>query len=236
MPFLMPDISSNNGPGVSAAEAKLVAKQAKALMVKSTEGATYQFSGFRSSESNARRAGLKTVAYHFVSASGSGVAQARYMWQIVKDSGVSALCIDWEQGSRQTAVDMLHELKSLAHGTGKRVGAYEGSWAREHGGGLPGCDFIIVPDYGVAALSSSYKLQPYAAWQYTDGAHNGTRMPSAISGIGHCDVSVVERPELIFGKPRRLHLPKRKPKPVPKAKPTWPKPHGWWSWIGRRWL
>jgi GH25 family lysozyme M1 (1,4-beta-N-acetylmuramidase) len=218
--FLMPDVSSNNFAEVTQAAAEQIAKAARALMVKSTEGTSYTFGGFHASEANARAAGLKTVAYHFVD-NANGVDQARHMWSVVQHSGVSALCIDWEQGGRQIAVDMLHELKALAKGKKIRIGAYEGSWARGHGGGLAGCDFVIVPDYGVASLPDSYKLKPYAGWQYTDGRYNGTKHPTSIPGIGRCDVSLIERPELIFGKPR-IQTPRRKPKPAPKP----PKPAG----------
>ena len=95
MQYLMPDVSSNNKPLISADDAREIAKTAHALMVKATEGASYTFDGFAASEKNARSAGLKTVAYHFVDSGVSGVTQARHMWDVVKDSGVVALCTDW---------------------------------------------------------------------------------------------------------------------------------------------
>lgn len=217
--FLMPDISDNQGKdGLSAAAAKQVATVAKAIMVKATQDKGYTFEAFASSIAHARAAGLETAAYHFVGNS-PGIEQAHHVWSVVLGSGVSAICIDWEGGSRQVALDLHATLKGIAEPHGIKVGAYEGSWAREHGGGLPGCDFTIIPAYGDSTLNPEYKQAPYAGWQYTNGVVNGTKLPSAIPGIGHCDVSVIERPELlgfkvtppVAKKPAKPAKPKRHP-------------------------
>lgn len=196
-PYLMPDISKWNGnAGLSAAAAKQVATVAKAIMVKATEDKTYTFGAYASSILHAVAAGLGAAAYHFVGNS-PGADQAHHVWSVVQRSGVSAICIDWEGGSRAVALELHATLKTLAGPHDIKVGAYEGSWAREHGGGLPGCDFTLIPAYGGSTLNPSYKQDPYAGWQYTNGTTNGTKMPSEIPGIGHCDVSVIERPELL---------------------------------------
>jgi lysozyme len=220
MPFLMPDISSNNPP-LTLTGAKHVKAICGAIMLKTTEATDYTNPYFAQSAKSANGAGLPWGAYHFVQ-QGAGPAQARYFWSVARSiPGCQFLCIDWEHGDRATALALARELVKIAPRT-VPVGGYYGSWARSQGGAIPGLAWAMVPDYGPASLPAQYNPAgyPLAAWQYTNGVQNGTPWPKVIPGIGPCDVSVVYNPALMgLGAPPKPKPPKPAPVPVPAPQP-----------------
>lgn len=195
MPFLMPDISHYQ-PQLDAGRVASLSKVAKAVMLKATEGTGFQDPNFAGNVRALKGGGVRWGAYHFVK-QGTGASQATFFWSVANTYGKPTfVVIDWEDGDRQTALDLAGKLRQLAD---VPVGIYSGAWSRGHGGPPPGLDFAMVPQYGPAQLDPQYRPDPYrlAAWQYTDGKINGTQMPSSIPGIGPCDVSVVYLPEAL---------------------------------------
>lgn len=193
--FLMPDVSHWQGHHTSR-DFEQAKKIASAIMFKATEGASFVDPEFVSNVTAANSAGLPWGAYHFVR-QGDGAGQADHAISTSKRvSGCRFVCIDWEDGDRQTAVALTQRLVNTV-GSDVRTGGYFGAHARETGGPLPGLDFAMVPSYGPSVLPRYRYPDPYplAAWQYTNGTVNGTEMPSTIPGIGPCDVSVVYLPE-----------------------------------------
>jgi lysozyme len=188
----MPDISHWQGPH-TVEDMQLVATKAPAIMLKASEGTTTVDSEFAGNAAAAQAAGLLWGAYHYVTA-GHGKAQADHFHKTVQSvNGPPAFyCIDWEDGSRVTALALAISLLAVAD---RPVGDYIGSHARANGGQLPDMDFHMVPQYGPADLNPDYATDPLSAWQYTNGTINGTDWPSSVPGIGACDVSVIYRPQ-----------------------------------------
>jgi lysozyme len=188
----MPDISHWQGPH-TVDDMQLVAANAPAIMLKATEGTTWVDPEFVNNAAAADLARLPWGAYHYVTA-GHGKAQADHFQQTVASvPGVCRFyCIDWEDGSRETALALAAQLLALA---ARPVGDYIGAHARANGGQLPVMDFHMVPQYGPAELNPEYATAPLSAWQYTNGSINGTDWPAEMPGIGACDMSVVYRPQ-----------------------------------------
>ncbi len=189
----MADISHWQGPH-TVADMQLAGSAVAAIMFKATEGTDFVDPEFVNNAEAASTVGIPWGAFHFVSA-GNGKAQADHFWQTVGSvSGRPAFyCIDWEAGSRDTALALAEQL--LSRPRFGPVGDYIGSHARANGGQLPGMSFHMVPQYGPAELNPDYATDPVSAWQYTNGEINGTDWPSSVPGIGACDMSVIYRPE-----------------------------------------
>jgi lysozyme len=188
----MPDISHHQGPR-TVEDMQLVAAKAPAIMLKASEGTTWVDPEFVSNAGAATAAGLPWGAYHYVTA-GHGSDQADHFAETVDSvSGECRFyCIDWEDGSRATALALADQLfVHVVHA----VGDYIGSHARANGGQLPDMDFHMVPQYGPAELNPDYATDPLSAWQYTNGVINGTDWPASVPGIGACDMSVIYRPQ-----------------------------------------
>jgi lysozyme len=172
---------------------QLVAANAPAIMLKASEGTTWVDPEFVGNVEAATAAGLPWGAYHYVTA-GHGGDQARHFRDT--DVGVSGgcrfYCIDWEAGSRATALAVA---STLVAATDAPVGDYIGSHARANGGQLPDMAFHMVPEYGPAELNPEYATDPLSAWQYTNGTINGTDWPASVPGLGACDMSVIYRPQ-----------------------------------------
>jgi lysozyme len=190
----MPDISHHQGPR-TVADMQLVAAKAPAIMLKASEGTTWVDPEFVNNAAAADLARLPWGAYHYVTA-GQGKAQADHFADVV--SGVPGICrfycIDWEAGSRATALALKDRLLDNL-GPLVPVGDYIGSHARANGGQLDEMRFHMVPQYGPAELNPAYATDPLSAWQYTNGTINGTDWPASVPGIGACDISVIYRPQ-----------------------------------------
>jgi lysozyme len=192
----MPDISHWQGPH-TVEDMQLVAAKAPAIMLKASEGTSTVDAEFVNNAEAATAAGLTWGAYHYVTA-GHGKAQADHFAETVDSvSGECRFyCIDWEAGSRDTALALADRLLMVAITRLETpVGDYIGSHARANGGQLPDMDFHMVPQYGPAEINPDYATDPLSAWQYTNGTINGTGWPSSVPGIGACDVSVIYRPQ-----------------------------------------
>jgi lysozyme len=188
----MPDISHWQGPH-TVDDMQLAAAQAPVIMLKASEGTDWVDPEFVNNAEAATAAGLIWGAYHYVTA-GHGKAQADHFAETIDSvSGECRFyCIDWEAGSRDTALALADQL--FVHAV-HAVGDYIGSHARANGGQLPDMDFHMVPQYGPAELNPDYATDPLSAWQYTNGTINGTDWPASVPGIGACDMSVVYRPQ-----------------------------------------
>jgi hypothetical protein len=189
MPMLMSDISHYQSP--AAKDFVAYKKRTPVVWFKATEGTSFIDPEYAQNVADAEAASVVHGAYHFVR-QGQGGAQARHFLSVAKRARF--LVIDWEDGDRATALDILHTLKAA---TARPVIGYTGAWARAHGGVLPGIVGAIVPNYGPASLPSEYKPAgvPLVAWQYTNGKLNGTSWPSNL-GLGG-DQSVVYLPRLL---------------------------------------
>jgi lysozyme len=168
---------------------------ASAFMLKASQGTDFVSPVFEAHAEAARSAGLPWGAYHFVDP-GNGKAQADHFAATVANASSlpAFLCIDWEDGSRDTALALVKQLGTL-NLFDRPVGDYIGSHARANGGQLPGMSFHMVPQYGPAEINPDYATDPLSAWQYTNGVINGTSWPASVPGIGACDMSVIYRPE-----------------------------------------
>jgi lysozyme len=187
----MPDISHWQGHH-TVEDMQLVAAKAPAIMLKASEGTSTVDAEFVNNAEAANTAGLPWGAYHYVTAR-HGRAQADLFQQVVSQvPGVRFYCIDWEAGSRDTALALAVWLLAVVD---RPVGDYIGSHARANGGQLDEMRFHMVPQYGPAELNPDYATDPLSAWQYTNGTINGTDWPSSVPGIGACDVSVIYRPQ-----------------------------------------
>jgi lysozyme len=188
----MPDISHWQGHH-TVDDMQQAATKAPAIMLKASEGTSWVDPEFVSNAAAADLARLPWGAYHYVTA-GHGKAQADHFQQTVASvPGVCRFyCIDWEAGSRDTALALAAQLLALA---ARPVGDYIGSHARANGGQLPGMSFHMVPQYGPAEINPAYATDPLSAWQYTNGTINGTDWPASVPGIGPCDISVIYRPQ-----------------------------------------
>jgi lysozyme len=186
----MPDISHWQGPH-TVENMQLVAANAPAVMLKASEGTTWVDPEFVRNAEAADEAGLRWGAYHYVTA-GHGAAQADHFIEAIGFRAPRFYCIDWEAGSRATALALATALLAIVDAP---VGDYIGSHARANGGQLPGMAFHMVPQYGPADLNPDYATEPLSAWQYTNGVINGTDWPATVPGIGACDMSVIYRPE-----------------------------------------
>lgn len=191
--FLMPDISHWQGSHTSVDMVK-VANEAGAIMLKATEGTGFIDDEFVLNVISANGAQLPWGAYHFVRP-GHGTEQANHFINTALSvSNCRFLCIDWEDGSRDTVLALAKRLRERAP-VDVAIGDYIGSHARALGGQLPDMSFHMVPQYGTSKLDDRYRTDPLSAWQYTNGESNGTDWPSSIPGIGPCDVSAVFRPQ-----------------------------------------
>jgi lysozyme len=190
----MPDISHWQGPH-TVEDMQLVAAKAPAVMLKASEGTSTVDTEFVNNAEAANAAGLRWGAYHYVTA-GHGKAQADHFAETV--ASVSSLpafyCIDWEDGSRATALALAQQLRTL-NLFDRPVGDYIGFHARANGGQLDEMRFHMVPQYGPAEINPQYATDPLSAWQYTNGTINGTDWPASVPGIGACDMSVIYRPQ-----------------------------------------
>jgi lysozyme len=188
----MPDISHHQGPH-TVEDMQLVAAKVPAIMLKASEGTAWVDPEFVNNAEAATAAGLVWGAYHYVTA-GHGKAQADHFAETVDSvSGTCRFyCIDWEAGSRDTALAAALWLLAVVD---RPVGDYIGSHARANGGQLPDMSFHMVPQYGPANLEPQYATDPLSAWQYTNGTINGTDWPASVPGIGPCDISVIYRPQ-----------------------------------------
>jgi lysozyme len=173
----------------------LVAANAPAIMLKATEGIDWVDPEFVNNAEAATAAGLRWGVYHYVTA-GHGKAQADHFAETVDSvSGECRFyCIDWEAGSRDTALALADRLLDNL-GPLVPVGDYIGAHARANGGQLPEMRFHMVPQYGPAELNPDYATDPVSAWQYTNGTINGTDWPASAPGLGACDMSVIYRPQ-----------------------------------------
>jgi hypothetical protein len=142
--------------------------------------------------------------YHYVK-QGNGDAQAVHFYGTVRRLAGSPLfgpdfwVIDWEQGDKTTVMDFANRLRKLVSSSSKIIG-YAGVHSRTNGG-YGGCniDAVMVPDYGPSTPPTQLFPPGFkcVAWQYTDGAINGTSLPSNPLGIGG-DVSLILDPKF-FG-------------------------------------
>lgn len=189
--FLIPDISHWQGAHNTKDFAQ-AARVASGFMFKATEAESYDDPEFLSNYKAARSTRLPIGAYHFVRQGHSEAQTDNFMDQMDKAGGIDFAVVDWEDGDRRTAANMVNKLqKRLAI----PVIEYRGQWARAHGGDLPHADAAMVPQYGPAHLDRSYRPAhlPFFGWQYTDGVYNGTKMPKNIPGLGNVDVTRVYR-------------------------------------------
>jgi len=89
----MRDISSWNGvPNIDSLNAQIIA-------IKATEGTGYTSPVFQRDWVNTKKAGKGRIAYHYFHPSLSGISQARYFLDTVKNAGLEdgdCLCIDHE--------------------------------------------------------------------------------------------------------------------------------------------
>lgn len=196
MTILMPDVSHYQGAH-TVDDWRKAKRVISAIMFKATQGVSFIDPEYHQNVATACRANLPYGHYHFVDATGSGKAQARHMLDVVRRNPVCRsrfFCVDWEQGDKQTAEELIRHLVANTH---VPVLEYSGAWARTHGGVSKSADGYIVPEYGTSKLRTAFIQHPLVAWQYTNGALNGTKMPSTIPGIGRCDVSVVFRKRYI---------------------------------------
>jgi lysozyme len=198
--FLMPDVSHWNsehlGRPFNQFEMALAAEACDAIMIKFSQGTDFIDPFGAGNALSAIAAGLPWGVYHWVTPQ-APIQQAMHCLATVdRVQGCQFICADWEEGSREVAQSFVDRIvDALGPQSPIRIGDYIGVHARGEGGQLAGVSFHMVPQYGPAQLNPDYHTNPLSAWQYTDGATNGSDWPSGVPGLGKGDMSAVFRPE-----------------------------------------
>jgi lysozyme len=192
---LVVDLSHHNwdrGPPLDFATAK--ASGLAAVIVKATEGATYQDPKCRSTLALVKEAGLLRGAYHFGTAADVDQQVANFL-ATIGDPGDLLLVLDFENNepnlantmSKDQAIDFLKKLEAK---TGRKPVLYTGSRMYDLFGKTPAPAFSPYRVWW-ARYAETVDLHPtwksYWLWQYTDGFHG--QKPHQVAGLGFCDIN-----------------------------------------------
>jgi len=168
-----------------------------AIMIKATEGATYQDPKFRDNLTMARKAGLLCGAYHFGTAADVDKQVANFLTTIGDPSQLH-LALDFENNDPSPSNTMSKDqalafLAKLEAKTGRKLTIYTGSRMFDVFGPKASTAFATHRVWW-AQYGSTLKLHPtwekYWLWQFTDGK-NGP-MPHKIAGLGACDINTFD--------------------------------------------
>jgi lysozyme len=170
-----------------------------AVMIKATEGATYQDAAFRTLYDKARAAGLRIGAYHFGTARPPAEQVENFVETVRRIAGgfddlVPALDLEHNDNTPDNTIspDQGEEWVRLFRlATGRTPMLYAGSYLRDRQGAagrpnLQQCPLWLA-DYETEPHPIGQCL-PWTMWQFTDGSLGP--YPGKVPGVGRCDQSV----------------------------------------------
>lgn len=190
------DVSNNNGQSLDLHAYKH--KGGHILIgVKASEGTTFTDHTHAGRAHRAHEAGVVVIHYHFGHPGSSATEQAKHFWDQVKPvhSKKDYCCLDIEVTDGMGTAHIKQWVKDfVAHFhkiSGHQLVIYSGqAFLQEHGPIRPPGARFWVAAYGPRE-AHVYWVKRLWAWQYTDG-RSGPR-PHAVAGIGHCDLSRLNR-------------------------------------------